>query len=335
MKSLLVIGSAFMVTFFMTSETVRADDPIDHLKNTILEGSLGKRSVDEIFTTYVKATNPSHRQELVLTMALRKDEFLPHILEKLRAGSEGEKIRIIKLVESTLWNETVPIFINILKNPSESEIVRTGAAYILGKLGDPRAAPALRDALESAISTDEKRAALIGLAFLSDRDSVNVLLPFLMDRDKLVAIYAAMALGELGYREGLKAAMDGTHDEDWKVRKEAIYALGSIGGKEAIERLEDLSETENLAGLKAEAKVALHRIKIKDLSTQETLSYLEKRLEDGNRETRMWAIKKLSKESGKEGLLVLKRKAQGKSEIGRLTAFYYLLGTQGKDKEEK
>jgi len=124
--------------------------------------------------------------------------------------------------------------------------VKSAAAEALGKIGDPKAIPALvklfRDS--SKIVRETAGIALVAIG----QPSVDLLLETLKDKDFVVRCHAARALGGMttDYQIGrswvreprvVDALIEALKDPDRAVREDATIALGMIGDPRAIDGL--------------------------------------------------------------------------------------------------
>jgi HEAT repeat protein len=138
--------------------------------------------------------------------------------------------------EMTKRGGDVDALIDLLK--SRSRLDREKAADYLGEIGDPKAVPALIEALgDPAISW----IAAESLGKLGDKRAVQPLIASLGSDEKWLRRNAAKALGLIGDPAAveplIKLLLDGKHD----VRQAAAEALGTIGAIESVGALQLLS----------------------------------------------------------------------------------------------
>lgn len=119
-----------------------------------------------------------------------------------------------------------------LADPSGS--VRAVAASVLGKLGDPRAIPALIEALHDPAAAREAASAL---GELGARQALDALFNAMTSEDVQVRFAAVEAVGKLGEARAVEALVYALRDPDDAVRMKAAEALGRIGDPRAIEFL--------------------------------------------------------------------------------------------------
>lgn len=150
--------------------------------------------------------------------------------------------------------------------------VRLQAAFILGRLRDARALPALAKAL-----TDPhyavRAAAALALGRIRDARATDPLLNALGDPEPWVRAEAVRALGLIRSRKALPQLVARLKDHDWKVRIEAARGLGQILDPRAVMPLAAIVEQQLAsADLINAARRSLVRlagvIKVEELLTQ-------------------------------------------------------------------
>ncbi|HVY62494.1 MAG TPA: HEAT repeat domain-containing protein, partial [Planctomycetota bacterium] len=109
--------------------------------------------------------------------------------------------------------------------------VRHYAVILLGHLGDPAAAPALRARLEDPIAEVRCNAAL-SLLRLGDRSGERVLTAELASPSRAVRSLAAAHLAWFGDRAGAGVLVDDLASPDPYVRASAIQALARLFGED-------------------------------------------------------------------------------------------------------
>lgn len=196
-------------------------------------------------------------------------------------GQEGAAEALMKI-----GKPAVEVLIEALRDKAcRRDIV----ALALGEIGDIRAIPYLREALDDVNPTVCKAAVLaleeIGkppvdqlINALGDEDlqvrqkiawelgmisesAMEALIRALKDEDWKVREGAARALGWIGGKRAVKLLIGMLGDEDWSARKGAIWALGKIGDVSAIEPLDILTREDKHPWVREEAKRAIDKIK--------------------------------------------------------------------------
>ncbi len=108
---------------------------------------------------------------------------------------DNRKSDVILALGDLKDKNAVEALIAIAKNPDEDKVRRVYAADSLGKIGDPRALPVLKQMFS--------------------------------ENDALTRAYAASALSHFGVGDAFPMLLQGLRDDDWKVREQCARALGS------------------------------------------------------------------------------------------------------------
>jgi HEAT repeat protein len=132
--------------------------------------------------------------------------------------------------------EAVPALIAALSDKTAPRLVRSNAAYALGRIGGEAARPAARplaDALtDAAAPVEVRRSAADALGALKNgaAEGVPALGKALKDPAVVVRRAAVTALGKVGTaaREALSALVEASRDEDKFVRSQAYFVLGGL-----------------------------------------------------------------------------------------------------------
>ena len=123
--------------------------------------------------------------------------------------------------------EALRVFQGLSGKRAEDVPVRRYLVLVLGKLGDPSAAPTLLAAVR--------------------------------DPDPETRLYAVWALGVLHDRRALDSVIEASQSEDAGMRKMAAYVLGQIGDRGAVSRLQVLAE-DRIADVRWNAAIALAQL---------------------------------------------------------------------------
>lgn len=152
--------------------------------------------------------------------------------------------RLVRYLGNLMDRRAVPALVKVL-HEDNSTPTRIFAAEGLGRIGDPRGLPPLREAAADP-NRSVRLGAIRGLGDIRDRESVDRLVGCLNDDDSWIREYAAWALGAIGDQRATQALVKGTEDSNGRVRKAAALALVSLGDWNAIE---PLREAHSRAGL--------------------------------------------------------------------------------------
>ena len=140
---------------------------------------------------------------------------------------------------AVLGKAAVPILTEALSDQNAK--VREGVAKALGKIRDPRAAPALERALrneqlapenEEGDDTDARVEAALALGVIgasSAFEPLTAMLAEALETDWTLSWYIIDALGMLGDTRAVPLLVDTMEHSDFDVQKSAMYALVSFG----------------------------------------------------------------------------------------------------------
>jgi HEAT repeat protein len=139
------------------------------------------------------------------------------------------------LDEALAWmgnKEAIDELLSFLEDPASR--LQESSATVLVELGEKRAIPGLRAALEAALDrktvepgTDVRAA--YGLGVLQDQGAGPLLVRALAKGTVEVQREAAAALGALRWKDGAAALRDATRAKDRQLRTLALIALGELG----------------------------------------------------------------------------------------------------------
>jgi len=185
-------------------------------------------------------------------------------------------------------NALIPLLSD--KNPD----IRLMSAQALGKIGDAKAAPAIKDALSVSVEEMKNEPSLKepyhqgqynrliselvkSLGELKDKSSEEKIEELLKSDNKSIKIAAASTLGKLGNKSGLSEAMKLCNDKDDTVRMQAVESLGNIGDASAMPVLKKIFNTETNNHIKESARGALYKLGWKPPQTKPKPAKKEKK----------------------------------------------------------
>jgi HEAT repeat protein len=233
-----------------------------------------------------------------LALGDSRDTSSSSVLRNLRRSQE-DRLRMAAAYASYRCGDTdaAEVLVDIL-NTHPNEQLRADAAFLIGRLEEPRAAARLRLAQRREKSHLAKLHIVAALATLGDEDSIDALIYYTQSdvTSRLIALQtlaeiapprargallrvlndtefylqgrliAARALGELRDASGYQLALESLSykakeaAETMQVRVNAALALGAIGRSGALGALQRLAETENDQQTQVAACYAICRI---------------------------------------------------------------------------
>lgn len=127
---------------------------------------------------------------------------------------------------------------------SDAWIARRNAAWTLGAIDDPRAVPALSNALKDR-EPQVRRESAWALGAIDSREAVPALIAALKDSDAEVRSQAAWALGAIDDSRAVESLVAALGDSAPSVRSQSAWALGAIDSRDAVPGLiKALKDTE-------------------------------------------------------------------------------------------
>lgn len=148
------------------------------------------------------------------------------------AGETAGPTELPSPEEVSSWrNEALADLLGRLESEQASQ--RWEAAEGLGELGDPRAIPALVQALRDPHAF-VRWAAAQAIGRIGGEEAISLLLPLLQESDALVRRSAADALGYLDAPEVRRSLRRALRDPDPTVRRNAIEAVARLDDREAV-----------------------------------------------------------------------------------------------------
>ena len=187
-----------------------------------------------------------------------------------------------------------PSLIKMAKDKSKKPNVRISAIILLGKIKDEQAREPLQEILEKDEDKFCREASAIGLGKLGDKKAIPKLKQALKDKSGNVRMRAAWALANMGDGSGYELALETIKGKDVTAQLLAIDALEAIGNKEAIPILKQNLESENV-WTRIHSKLAIKRLEMLGLLEIEKLSFLKATLKDEQFEVSNWAALELGK----------------------------------------
>ncbi|HAX79170.1 MAG TPA: glycosyl transferase family 2 [Cyanobacteria bacterium UBA11372] len=159
----------------------------------------------------------------------------------------------------------VPVLLEILASPENSETTKGHAAWALAFIGAQA-----KEYIYPAIASDspEVRSAVVGaIAKVAqespDPQAFDLLVNALTDSDANVRCEAAAVLGNLAYQPAIPNLAELLHHPDWETRKASALALMKVGDRAAIEPLQAALSQESETAVQQVLKLAIAQLERK------------------------------------------------------------------------
>ncbi len=289
----------------------------------ILSGTYGSTSISDLVQLLTEISGGPEIHEIFQVLAVRKNEAVPIIKEKLRTGQMWEKHMLTKLLRYSPWSEVRAELIAIAQDSNEHWLPRQGALYALGELGNQSAGTEVLAILsEPNCPAGVQLVAISTLARIGYRQAASTISLFTEHEDVHIRLFAYRALAEFNEpvdREFLLSALD---DQDYIVRQEACGALAAVEGEDITQRLQSVTEHDFHESVRTVARIGLLNRQICDRAPSEKLRFLRNALEPVERRTAPWIIRTILDKCGPEGRAFVEELSTRDDKIGeRARAF--------------
>ena len=222
--------------------------------------------VKQALIEQARAPEAARRRDALLGLGTFHDPALSPIFQAaahdpdagVRAAAIMALGRLNPIEGSAHQEETIAVLVRAIRDAHP--LVRRAAAWALGRVRDPRAVSALREAAgdrDAAV----RAAAVEALGEREDEAVLPTLLERVHDKDAFVRRQAARALGRLRAQAATTPLIARvTREKDPEVKRAIAWALGEIGDPQAVEPLRALSRSSD-PYLSATAREALRKIR--------------------------------------------------------------------------
>jgi HEAT repeat protein len=179
-------------------------------------------------------------------------------LSEVRGGSASRRWQAAFELSRTVGNmspgpereafveETLRVLEEVRRHPDEDPRVRRYLVLVLGRLGEPAAAEALRSAAADP-DVETRLYAVWALGMIGDRDALETILKASASEDAGERKIAAYVMGRLGRPEAIPRLRVLLGDRVTDVRWNAAIALASLGDREGVPVLRAMIDRDALA----------------------------------------------------------------------------------------
>jgi len=308
------------------------DEFLSSLRAEVLRGPHGSAPIAEVVTALADISGGPEIQDVFQVLAVRKQEALPVVKEKLRTGEMFEKHMMTKLLRYSPWPETYPELVELAKDPKEHWLPRQGALYALGALGNKEAGPAVLSILKQEnCPSGVKLVAISTLGRIGYREAATAIRSFCDHEDMHTRLFACRALAGFGEPVDKQFMLSALNDEDYMIREEACGALTSVEGGDVNAKLKFMAEQDSNESVRVGARIALLERQIGNQASDIKLNILSNSLGNADRRTRIWIIQAILEQCGAVGQAFVEELAAREDTMGeRARAFLVLNAKQAK-----
>jgi len=275
-------------------------DPVEYMRQIIMYGKYGEMPIGELLSLAITTHDPS-RNKMRLALLLRKEESLPAIKDRLLDAPDGECRHLLGIIQRQLrWPETLPEILIILNDKTRAERTRAVAATAAAMFREKDAIPQVRYLLQTAEEAQPRLRLAMAIGIFHDKDSVKIVERLLYDDSPHVRAVAAEVLGRLDNSSGEGIALELSRHDNFGIRGMASKALSYIGTPEAMERLNEIRESDPSFSVRSESAENIARAELEALDRDEAISELKRLLAPDSRNQPRWAFVYLAKHFASE-----------------------------------
>ncbi|HUR46082.1 MAG TPA: HEAT repeat domain-containing protein, partial [Candidatus Saccharimonadales bacterium] len=290
------------------------------------EGRFGKMPVEEMLRILGQTQGGPEVQVLYQTLALRKKEALPFVLEKLRTGSMSEKRMLTKFLGLCAWPEAKGVLLEMASNASEHWLPRQGALYALGALGDAAAGPVALAVLKSdAAGINLQMAAISTISRTGYKEALPALAPFEASENIHLRLFASRARADLGGAMDTPFLLKALQHPDYVARQEASEALWRADGDEVTRALQTVATGDQNEAVRDSAMQSLLRREIAGRTPAEKVEILNRSMEQAGRLTSLWILRTILEEAGASGRGFVEKMTTRNDFLGEHSRAYLVL----------
>ena len=292
----------------------------------VLKSRYGAAPIADLLRALVETPGGPDIQLIFQILALRKQEALPIVKERLRTGEMWEKHMLTKFLRACPWSETKDELLALTRAETEHWLPRQDALYALGSLGDPSVGPdGVAMLKDPNVEANLRMAAISMLARVGFKDGVAAITPFAQDENIHVRLFATRALAELGAAIDKDFLISALKSEDYVVRQEASETLWKTEGQDVTDALHAVVKSDFNEAVRDAASQALLRREIAGRNPSEKVQILRKSLDSAERLTALWILRTVLEEAANEGRSFIETIAERNDSLGERSRAYLIL----------
>jgi HEAT repeat protein len=288
-----------------------AADSLGKLEDVAAVAALAKRVADDTFDV-----NWEKDAALNALRILDLTRVSPSLLEALESKNRNVRLWAVRQLAAQKDRTVVEALVKLLANKDAE--VRILAADALGKIGNKAAVPALVQRVSDDVNEagSEKDVALSALRALDLSKATPALQAALNSKTRTVRVWAVQRLSTQREKKVVDALIEVLAEKDGELRGFAAESLGKLEDTSAVAALSKqvADDTFEIYWEKDYMLAALRKLDVDAVTTS-----LLAALKSSNRAVRLWAVKQLAMQSGKNVVDALTPLLDGKD--GEIRAY--------------
>lgn len=299
---------------------------LEQHRSAILRSRYGTASIEDLLRGLVETPGGPDMQLIYQALAMRKQEALPLVEERLRTGEMWEKHMLTKFLRICPWPETKDELLSLARSVTEHWLPRQGALYALGSLGDASIGPDVVVILNTpATSINLQMAAISSLSRIGFKAGAAAITPFTQAENIHLRLFAMRALAELGETVDKGFLLSSLGSQDYVVRQEASETLWKIDGRDITDTLRAVAKSDFNEAVRDAASQSLLRREMAGRDPARKVQILQKSLDTAERLTALWILRTVLDEAGAEGRTFVETIASRDDFLGERSRAYLVL----------
>jgi HEAT repeat protein len=292
----------------------------------LLHSHYGTDRIEDLLHALAETPGGPEIQIIYQALALRKQETLPVIRERLRTGEMWEKHMLTKFLRVCPSPEAKPELLALARNDAEHWLPRQGALYALGSLGDASVGPdVVRILNEPSAGLNLQMSAISTLARIGFTGGAAAIEPFTRADNIHVRLFAIRALAELGQPVDKGFLLATLRSDDYVARQEASETLWKSDGQDVTDALRAVAGNDVHEAVRDAASQSLLRRAIAGRDAAGKVEILRQSLDTSERLTALWILRTALDDAGVEGRRFVETLAVRDDFVGERSRAYLVL----------
>jgi hypothetical protein len=297
----------------------------------ILNGPFGKMPIRDLLRALKDTPGGPETQLIFQALALRKEEALPLIKDRLTTGEMWEKHMLTKFLRLSPWPETKDALVALARSETEHWLPRQDAVFALGSLGDRSVGPDVLAVLNSLNPPlNLQMAAVSTLARIGFKEAIPAIAPLSQAENIHLRLFATRSLAELGESVDTDFLLSSLRNKDYVVRQEASETLWKVDGPDAMDALRAIAKEDFNEAVRDGASQAILKREMDGHDSSTKVEILRKTLDGVERLTALWILRTAVYDLGIEGQSFVEGIATRADFLGERARAYLIFASSGK-----